>query len=554
MTLRTRLILALAATLFLARGGIVSAADVVKPANVYGPYVVNVQDLPAADPAKTPALPPRTHLEASTQPYPIDETRDETVEANRWPVPAPKRQASLGAAARLSSVAPATNSILSANATWLQPYEPYDYIGASNGTVVVSEAQGNLYFTDMNSATVHAPVFIPNIHCGGAIPPPACSFPGGFADHRLFYDKLGGRWILVSLYAFGTTYRPVPNFVAVSQTTDPTGSWNVYQIPTCGPADVTDLSDQPHVGFNKHWIAINSACTTALGGHSLQVLHKDTLYAAGTVTMGSTWWQFDDIITNNDGRLDHPAATYTNVTRKLWLVHAQLSGTNTPQHVYSHISGSEFAPFVTWNVKSVTVAGTPVAAGTLAAANAPGCTGCLLSFLFSNVIQSASVIDLPDGDTWHLSASVWKYPTYANSNISTFVASNLTDNTSVASNIGDQPGVGMMAAAITAPFQSGIPGAVDPVFILWASSASNFYPGLQYYVWDVSSDTLVSGDSWPGTQAPSGCTVGSPCRWVDFVDLAAPVKITVAAPAGTVLLGGPVARTQNQTRLLVTQD
>lgn len=553
MTRGQRSILALVAVVLLARGGGVLAADVVKPANVYGPYVVNVKDLPAADPAKTLAQPPRFHPDGSTEPYPIDERRNETVDATIRPVPEVKQQVALDGVARASSAAPSTNSILSANATWLQSYEPYDYIGASNGTVVVSEAQGNLYFTNMSGTTVHAPVYLPNIYCGGAIPPPACSYPGGFADNRLFFDKVGGRWILVSLYAFGTTYRPVPNFVAVSQTNDPTGSWNVYQIPTCGPADVTDLSDQPHVGFNKHWIAINSACTTAYGGKSLQVLHKDTLYAGGTVTMGSTWWEFDDIITNNDGRLNHPAATYTNSTRKLWLVHAQLSGTSTPQHVYSYISGNEFAPFVTWNAKSVTVAGVPVAAGGLAAANAPGCTGCLLSFLFSNVIQSASVMDLPDGDTWHLSASVWQYPTYPNSNISTFVASNLTDNTSIATNIGDQPGVGMMAAAITAPMQSGIPGAVDPVFILWASSASNFKPGLQYYVWDVSNDTLVSGDSWPGTQSPANCTVASPCRWVDFVELAAPVKTTVSAPAGTVLLGGPTARTQNQTRL-VTQD
>ena len=163
---------------------------------------------------------------------------------------------------------------------------------------------------------------------------------------------------------------------------------------------------------------------------------------------------------------------------------------------------------------------------------------------------TSSVTVLPGGHLWLLSSEVWQFPTYTNTNLSTFVASDLTNGSNLARNIGDQKGVGMMAAGITAPFKF---GSNPTVFILWSMTASNFYPGIQYYVWNVQNNTLPSSGSFGGSQNPSGCTSTNPCRWVDFIDLAKPVPQTLNAPGGTVLLGGPVSYSQPETRVIVTK-
>ena len=165
------------------------------------------------------------HETASLIQFPIDPKRDHTIRAIAGKVPNP--------------------SPVPGDASWLEPYEPYDYEGASNGKVVLNEAAGNLYFSSMGGRSLRSSIFLNTFYCGGSNPPPACNSSGGFADHRFYYDSIGARWIISSLYDFGTPYRPVPVFLAVSQTSDPTGSWNIYQIPACGPDDTTDASDQP---------------------------------------------------------------------------------------------------------------------------------------------------------------------------------------------------------------------------------------------------------------------------------------------------------------------
>ena len=43
-------------------------------------------------------------------------------------------------------------------------------------------------------------------------------------------------------------------YVAVSQTSDPTGTWNIYNFDATG--NNSDIFDYPAMGFNKDWVVI----------------------------------------------------------------------------------------------------------------------------------------------------------------------------------------------------------------------------------------------------------------------------------------------------------
>ena len=77
-----------------------------------------------------------------------------------------------------------------------------------------------------------------------------------FSDPRIQYDPYANRWIVITLFLDDNGFF-IDNgkiFIAVSQTDDPTGSWNDYQIAV-DPTDVT-WADYPFLGFSKKWIVI----------------------------------------------------------------------------------------------------------------------------------------------------------------------------------------------------------------------------------------------------------------------------------------------------------
>ena len=74
-------------------------------------------------------------------------------------------------------------------------------------------------------------------------------------DNRVLYDPYFDRWIIV-----GKTFEasaPNATFLAVSQSGDPLGKWDLYRIP----GDPTGLlgPDYPRVGHNKDWIVVVSS-------------------------------------------------------------------------------------------------------------------------------------------------------------------------------------------------------------------------------------------------------------------------------------------------------
>jgi hypothetical protein len=90
-------------------------------------------------------------------------------------------------------------------------------------------------------------------------------------DPRVVYDPYADRWITTSVGNFLTSL-----LVGVSQTGDPTGSWNLYKID---PAPGT--VDSPKLGFNKDWIVVMGSPTSSTSRTRIWVFGKANLYAGG---------------------------------------------------------------------------------------------------------------------------------------------------------------------------------------------------------------------------------------------------------------------------------
>ena len=98
-------------------------------------------------------------------------------------------------------------------------------------------------------------------------------------DPKVLYDPYGDRFVIAACGA-----GPAANssaLVGVSQTSDPTGNWNLYKFD----ADPADLlwADYPSLGFNKDWVVVNVNIFTINSGNAVRgdiyVIDKGELYA-----------------------------------------------------------------------------------------------------------------------------------------------------------------------------------------------------------------------------------------------------------------------------------
>ena len=72
-------------------------------------------------------------------------------------------------------------------------------------------------------------------------------------DPKIKYDPYNDRWIFVTPSHPNLQLSKL--YIGVSQTSDPTGDWNMYYVNT-DPTDITWF-DFPTVGFNKKWIVVS---------------------------------------------------------------------------------------------------------------------------------------------------------------------------------------------------------------------------------------------------------------------------------------------------------
>src|SRR5207342_3128426 len=73
------------------------------------------------------------------------------------------------------------------------------------------------------------------------------------SDPKVLYDPYADRWMSSALAQPQSSASSV--LIGVSQTSDPTGVWNLYRID----ADTNNLAwiDFPSIGFNKDWIVVS---------------------------------------------------------------------------------------------------------------------------------------------------------------------------------------------------------------------------------------------------------------------------------------------------------
>ena len=130
----------------------------------------------------------------------------------------------------------------------------------------------------------------------------------GHFDPKTYYDPVNNRWIAVAVSNGASTASSI--LLGVSQTDDPTGSWNLFRV--LGDSTGVNWADFPCVGFNRNWIAINVNMFTvaANAGAGAKMLVLDYPQARGGTFVAN-------MITGT-GFCTAPAVTYSNFENTLY--------------------------------------------------------------------------------------------------------------------------------------------------------------------------------------------------------------------------------------------
>jgi hypothetical protein len=138
--------------------------------------------------------------------------------------------------------------------------------------------------------------------------------PTDIFDPKILYDPYGNRWMMTSVAERTSAASSV--LIGVSQTSDPTGTWNLYRVD----ADSTDLlwADYPSIGFNKNWIVVHTNMYPIVEGTGTFASHffvfdKANLYAGGQGL-------YTLIKAPNLGGTIAPAITYDSTISTLYLM------------------------------------------------------------------------------------------------------------------------------------------------------------------------------------------------------------------------------------------
>jgi hypothetical protein len=147
--------------------------------------------------------------------------------------------------------------------------------------------------------------------------------PSAF-DPQLQYDPYGGRWILV---ASADAFLPTALLaIAVSQTSDPTGNWNLYSVAADSAGRY--WIDHPLLGFNKNWIVVSaSMIPNENSGVSSRAdvfaFNKSYLYSNGS---GSFLTRFN--LPNEAGFFIRPTTTLDSSLNTMFLLQDWLGNSN----------------------------------------------------------------------------------------------------------------------------------------------------------------------------------------------------------------------------------
>jgi hypothetical protein len=169
----------------------------------------------------------------------------------------------------------------------------------------------------------------------------ASSGGGGFFDPQIQFDPYNRRWILAIASNAQTANSSIS--IAVSQTSDPAGGYNVFRFVVgcvdgaAGCASGGEWADYPMLGFNKNWVAVGvNMFDFAATANNNKVLVLDYPSArAGTAV--ATIFSGAGI-----GFCNHPVTTYSATEETLYLVKHGSSVDAT--YRVSAITGTPAAP------------------------------------------------------------------------------------------------------------------------------------------------------------------------------------------------------------------
>jgi hypothetical protein len=289
-------------------------------------------------------------------------------------------------------------------------YSAYDVGGATNGTYIVTTNElGDIHIFTLGGTLVS---YVPfqSFYCG-ATPLPVCSTPNGYnGDGRVEYDTISGRWIMTS---FWVRSNPAESVLAVSQSSDPTGSWYLYQFPSCGSYDTWDGSDQPHTGFSSQWIASTAACEAnpsnpSQVGAGLAVFDKTAVYSGQVLSLNANWFEFQDPVELASNR-DNPALSYSQPANSgEYIIASAITTGGFAALIYSYLQGSTDSPIFYSKASQVT---TSFLAGGAPAISTPNCNACISSYS-NGWVHSSSVFTFANGQAYVLANFVLGDPRY----------------------------------------------------------------------------------------------------------------------------------------------
>jgi hypothetical protein len=134
----------------------------------------------------------------------------------------------------------------------------------------------------------------------------------GVFDPRVVYDPFNKRWIFASVSNASSAASSV--LVGVTQTSDPTGKWNLYKITA--DSGGMNWADFPSLGFNKDWVVVTVNMFGNVSGtfqnSQIFVGTKSDLYADNPASFRS--------FTDTFGFTQAPPATYDDTLGTMYLV------------------------------------------------------------------------------------------------------------------------------------------------------------------------------------------------------------------------------------------
>lgn len=299
----------LATGLFLA-GTIVAPGSYAGQGVAEGPYHVNAGALDGASTADTPSV-----IHRHTTPS------ESTPEAQRVLEPAPfapqvqstdlspQPLIDFEGHSQTNLIPPDTNGAVSEDFV----------LSVVNSSFNVRDRNGNIVMGDTDLADFFAPLD-----------------PGTPFDPRARFDRYAGRFIIMAASNLGMELES-KLLLAVSQSDDPTGDWNLYSVPA--DPDQSHWLDYPTIGYNTNWIVVsgnmfptgNESFTTRLWAFD-----KADLYAGDPA---------DFTVLPGVGSTAQPAETYDPDIEELYLLR-QDSNSSVALHRLNGPIGSESTELV----------------------------------------------------------------------------------------------------------------------------------------------------------------------------------------------------------------